>query len=514
WVLYENLVLIEHFSCETSPQDSVFSTPNIDSTFKWALGRNSADLISRRIDNEGRIWIETYDNGGKYWLLHRKFVYNIKDTYFNILLEFIDFYQGEGEVLGINFKNLENPNKYDLILKIADHLDLIMASGDTLPSGFYYEMGDSYYNLGAAVLLPYAKSHAYREQGEVSKSILELQKIIKEYPDQQLVNGRAGPQAAFGLAGMYLDHLQDTTKAIAQYHFIIHHYPEMENGNCNEYSWDAEWAAMSMLRLLKNDPARLYREFESVITESRDPKITLLGYAGKVRALGLQGRFKQMIDTALVAIGRYPNARYPDIDSAAMQNLNELDPLNCDPVNYSNSIISAAFVALEEKGNVDTFPELADKIIARFGNYEIGAAAALRKAQYADRTNGDQAKVVALYRRVLDDFANFDFVDRMKDDKRVESLGKDMAQERIKELLDQSFSEVNIKKDATEMRVGFGQQFPVLKTLPMGTRVKFLYTEEKLVSEYIIKYSRFEPRWAKIETKDGAIGWVPLNQIE
>ncbi|MGH7600361.1 MAG: hypothetical protein ACREOI_28750 [bacterium] len=512
WVRYENLVLIEHFSCETSPQDSVFSNPNIDSTFKWALGRNSADLISRRIDNEGRIWIETYDNGGKYWLLRRKFVYNIKNTYYSILLEFVDFYQGEDEARGVNFKDLENPNKYGLVLKIADRLDFIRASGDTLPSQFDQEIGDSEYILGTTVLLPYAKSQAHREQGEASKSILELQKIIKDYPNQQLIYGRAGPKAAFELADIYLDHLQDTTQAIAQYHFIIHHYSEMEHGNCDELSWDAERSAMSILRLLRNDPAHLYLESEGIVTESRDPKIMLLGYAGKVRALGLQGRFKQMIDTALVAIAHYPNARYPDIPDSVRMTLNDLDPLTCLPVNYSNSVVSAAFAVLEEKGDLTTFPELADKIVARFGQYEIGAAAVLRKAQYADRTNGDQVKVVALYRRVLDGFADFYFVDRVKDDARAESIGKDMAQERIKELSYQSYSEVTIIKDAAELRTGFGQQFPVLKTLPLGTRAKFLYKDAELVRSD--PYNPYNPQWAKIETKDGTIGWVSLSQIE
>ncbi len=425
-----------------------------------------------------------------------------KELHYRLLLDFAQ--KARLSDSSITSQTTKSRQYLELVLSLAERLEQLRAAGDTLPSFFDWEEGDSYFKIDAAVLLPYARARAYLAQGETTKWLEQMQRIMEAHAGRSLFLDQAGPGVAMETANTYLYDLRDTTRATEQYHFVISRFPHMDYyGNCSssyEYAWKAEGAAWAIRRLYENNAVRLQRESARIISATPYFEIKLLGYGGIVRAMGLQNRFQQMIDTVMTVLTLHPNVQYPDSSESERQDLSE-----CLPVNYSAQFLSAAIAVLAEKGEITLLAQLAESVIAKFEHYEIGAGAALQRAEHADWTNAGLAEALTLYRRAEELHVATSRFDHRS---AQEAFAASKAGQRLRYLSSLSPAEAELVMPFTELRLGYGKQFPAVRRLPRGTRVKFLYNEP--TPPNVIEY-RFQ--WAKIELPEGMIGWVPQSHL-
>jgi outer membrane protein assembly factor BamB len=272
-------------------------------------------------------------------------------------------------------------------------------------------------------------------------------------------------------------------RALAQYHQVIVDYPDEPFESFEWNDWADNIAARAITALFASHPGRLYEEADRIIAESKVPAIKLVGYAAKVRSLGLQQRIAAMADTALSAMQKYPK---------------EQRNFYLSTVDYSNNIAALVLNFYEAGANLDGFYRFAEQIQTRFGDYPVGAATALRHAIVADKTNADLQTVRRLYRRVQEEFSEFRFYDSIY----REDLSTARARWRLSHFQEAGILQAEISTDNAAFRVGFEAQYPAILFLPAGRHAKILYSDENL------KPYNEPSRYAKILLDDGQAGWV------
>lgn len=186
-------------------------------------------------------------------------------------------------------------------------------------------------------------------------------------------------------------------------------------------------AARASISLNANQSEQLGREAQRIILETNLPVIKLIGYSGLVRSFGLRGEFAAMRDTTLAVIARH---------NAATRNF------YLSTVNYTNKVATEALRVYEERADYAGFNALCDSLILHSRDDLTGAAAALRKAMLADRTNAEVASVKQLYQRVIDGFPEFNFYEPNLGDistyvacQRLEALAKSRGLARVRQYL-------------------------------------------------------------------------------
>jgi len=484
WARQANLALIERVAIKIFPRDSLFQEPALNSPLVPAFVEPSMFGITKRAVNDGRVWLGSSwrDQNNKKvgrWLLSRSdSYYGLQDAYSRIMLHYL----GTSSE-GLSSPDLENEQAHRLTWEIINRLEPLLAPADTIhPVG--YDMP-----VGTEVFIPYAKSQIYRQRKQYDEAITELQAIIKHSPEQVLFHGRSGMEARLQLAELYAEQ-GDTNRAIEQYHFIISHYPDESRSGSEWVGWGDDLATRTIHQFLAPDAARLYRESDRILVESQSPAVKLLGYAGKVRSLGLQGLRQQMVDTALVAVARYPEVtRHFDQET----------------INYTNLVLASGFAVLEQQADIAGFKQFAEQVQKRFPRHIIGTAATLHLALFLDKTDGTPAELEQLYAQVVDD--NFYFYSSYSAFNL--SLITGMAAFRLERLKRFESIKAEIVQDSVELKKGAGKQFPTITKLALGERVEALYTDK-----VFLNHPDSPPQFAKVKLANGTIGWVKMEQIK
>lgn len=484
WARQANLALIERVAIKIFPRDSLFQEPALNSPLVPAFVEPSMFGITERVVNDGRVWLgsswrdQNNDRVGR-WLLSRSNSYHgLQDAYGRIILHYLGV-----EAEDLSAPDLEDEQAHRLTWEIISRLKPLLAPADTIYFTGYDEPA------GTEVFISYAKSKIYRQRKQYDEAITELQAIIKHSPEQVLFYGRSGMEARLQLAELHAEQ-GDTNRAIEQYHIIISHYPD-ESRSSGEWAGRGDYlAAQTIHQFLAHDAARLYRESDRILAKSQSPAVKLLGYAGKVRSLGLQGLRQQMVDTAIVAV-----ARYPEVKRFVTE----------ETINYTNLIIASGFAVLEQQADIAGFKQFAEQVQKRFPRHIIGTAATLCLARFLDKTDGTPAELEQLYAQVVDEKVHFYSTYSAFN----LSLNSGMAAYRLERLKRFESVKAEIVRDAVELKKGAGKQFPGITKLALGERVEALYTDK-----VFLNHPDTPPQFAKVKRANGTIGWVKMDQIK
>ncbi len=447
----------------SSPQDSLFEQPSRGARFFQAYDKRHAEqIVERRVDG-GDIWLGRRNRS---WLLVKRFDYTVVNALYQMAVA--------------GFKLPEN---YEKALAVTNRLESLISPFDTVyvdATAYNHEAGVM--AVGAGALVAEIKHSVYWSRQQFDKTILELRKITTLYDRQPFFLGKAGAQAALRIADIYHTSLQDTIKAIAQYHEMIKNYPNEPLEGFEWNDWADDRAARAITEILAQKPVQLYDESDRIIMETTIPAIKLRGYAGKVRSFGLRRLTTAMIDTALAAIQKYPNVQRGFYLST---------------FDYANHVASTAFSFLEQQADIEKFNQLSDQLQRQFHQYPVAAAAALRKANLAYKTDGNLETLNMLYRKVVDEFGEF----RIWDSVIRDDLSNWSAINALSQLKESRLTQAEVAQNEAKLKVGFDDQYPVMMILPAGTRAKVLYSDKS--SNYV-----------KIELKDGKAGWISHDDIK
>ncbi|MGH7492808.1 MAG: hypothetical protein ACREOO_10475 [bacterium] len=484
WVRAGDLAITKYIIYVNTLEDSLFDAPSRQAKLRSSYPRGYIHRVFERVQNEDGLWLGLQQfQGRQSWLLVKRFDFEWEDAYYKLIQAFLHDDDP--------FQNLRLNADEQQALAVANRLETMITPSDTVYLNKYSFI--DYYDkaVGAGAMVAEIKSRVYRRLGQFDDAIRELQKIVTLYGQQPLFLGRAGAEAALDLANLYRADLQDTARALAQYHQVIVDYPDEPFASFEWNDWADNIAARAIIALFASQPGMLYEEADRMIAESKIPAIKLIGYAAKVMSLRSQQRTAAMIDTALTGMQRFPQEPRTFYNTT---------------VDYTNNISALVLGFFEARADLDQFYQFAAQVQARFHDYPVGAATALRQATVADKTNADLQTVRRLYQRVQDEFTEFYIYDSVY----REYISTASARSRLSHFQEAGIVQAEISADSAAFKVGFEAQYPAIAYLREGTRVKILHIDENL------KPNNEPSRYAKIALDDGQAGWVPkahLNPI-
>ncbi len=407
-----------------------------------------------------------------------RFEPQLEDVYRSLIQHYFGF--------GPDFYRRPEKN-YQQALKVARKMEQIVTPSKTV----YITWHDGVSESNAGALSSYLTSTAYRKLERFQEAIGSLRKIIDLYGDRKLWDDKAGPQAAPEIAGIYAQNLQDIEHALTWYHRIIQKYPGEAISGFERNDWVDLRAAEQIVDILQDQPQQLYEESVQIISESPDSTVKLVGHRGRIKSLGERGRYDQMIDSVFAVLKENPTNKRVFFKST---------------VDFSVGIASAAFLILEKKLQFERIKSVSRRLQREFGDYPVGAFAALRPAIVADRTDESIAEVKRLYQEaqaLSEEFLFWDNVSR-------ERYYPKMAAKRLLELVqaEENKQKSKITEQGAELKLGWEDKYPVLTSLAPGTEVEVLYPATFPVS------SPANPRVIKVKLENGTIGWVDAERLE
>ncbi len=476
WARFEDFVVGDHVCIVVSAGDSIYQRPESNTAFRAATSREFW-RITQRVRVAETNWFAGRDG----WLRTRKFEPLMGDAYYKLLRA----YEGSSHEM----KNLQRKRRdHAAALRVLAKLEQQCAVSDTLYLDPYLEeMDERNSEVGAGAFLAYQRRLCYFSLNQIEQMLAEGEKMERLYGEQQIFNGRAGPYAGLQLANDYLHHAHDTTRALEKYHEVIRKYPNETIFGFEWNDWVDDAAARAIVALSGNDPERLLRESQRILAESQVPQIQLIGYSGLVKGMGLRGEMAAMRDTTFAVITRF-------LETSRTFYHSELS--------YANKVAMAALAACEERGDSESFDDLCDSLSHHFREDRIGAAAVLRKAMRADRSNANIAALKQQYLRVVNDFAQFNFYEP-----GVGELGTHVARMRLQELEEAGYKRAEVIGANVPLHRDLDRKQEPLQHLPRGLQVRVLYNDAAF------SHSPYVSHHTKIMLTDSVIGWVENDKI-
>ena len=496
WAIYNELAVTKKILAVVSPGDSIFAEINGGKSFSYLQKHEGTGYFSEHIYKNHSHWLRLL-NGT--WLKVKKINYEIADTYHDLMFKlwgrFTFGFFGEPN-------NEENYDKaFEAIRRFQEkvHPETLIYTQDFAYTG----MGTTrrIIKLRSGAFVTYLKYRTHLALKQFKEAISELQKLALLYENEPLGFGKAGVIARLYIGGLYENMLKDTVAALQQYHEVIRKYPDEEIGSSEWLDWGDQKAASTIILMLWNNPFLLARAAEQIVSESPVTTVKMIGYTGAVRSLGLQNLNSQMVATAYTVI---------------QQNPDDIRNLYFSTFYSAFSVASAVFETLYENGEIERYKEFANQLKISFKDYPIAWLSGFMLANMIDKTDGDISQVNKAFEQIIDDHGEFEAA-HVYDRITGNSFAPRFAlPTRLSQLKEAGLSDAEITTQGTELRMGFGNQFPVQEILPAGVHVKVLYSDKalKYTAKMIETLHGKASLWTKIELAENIIGWVSSSNLK
>lgn len=496
WAVYNDLAVTKKVLAVVSPGDSIFAEINGGKSFSYLQKHEGTGYFSEHIYKNHSHWLRLL-NGT--WLKVKKINYEIADTYHDLMFKlwgrFTFGFFGEPN-------NEENYDKaFEAIRRFQEkvHPETLIYTQDFVYTG----MGTTrrIIKLRSGAFVTYLKYRTHLALKQYNDAISELQKLALLYENEPLGFGKAGVFARLEIGSLYENMLKDTVAALQQYHEVVRKYPDEEIASSERLDWWDQKAASAIILMLWNNPFLLARAAEQIVSESPVTTVKMIGYTGVVRSLGLQNLYLQMVDTAYTVI---------------QHNLDDKRNLYFSTFYSAFSVASAVFETLYENGEIERYKEFANQLKISFKDYPIAWLSEFMLANMIDKTDGDISQVNKAFEQIIDDHGEFEAA-HVYDRITGNSFAPRFAlPTRLSQLKEAGLSDAEITTQGTELRMGFGNQFPVQEILPAGVHVKVLYSDEglKYTAKMIETLHSKTSLWTKIELADHIIGWVSSSNLK
>ncbi len=474
WVRFSDLAISRYLLYIATPTDTLYESPNMHSNFEFLTNTSPINILERSIINNEtwlKLYYQYYQTKKVLWVKTRPGQYQVEDVYYNLVQNFWYTYDSY-------FYNLTPKKDYAKALQVALKLEHIISPLDTV-----FTSGEKgYFNKsGTGAFASYTLHQAYLKLEQFQNAIQSLKKIVELYSDQLLKSMNAGGYSSLKIGDIYYSKLNDIDNAITNYQFTVREFPGIEMFGYEWNDWADIRAAEKIISILHDSPERLYDESQTIISESQDSTVQLIGYRGKIRSLGIQGLYQAMIDTTFEILQKSPiNSRF-------------FFTFNLD---FSVAIASTLLPFLTEELLFDKLFPTADRLKNQFKDYPVGLFSAYFLADIADKTNTDVEVVIKYYQDMLT-MPDFNFYDPIT----FLNYGKYGASDRIAKISEYPQQNSEIISPETQLKFGYEDKYSILQTVVKGTKVITLYTNQFFVSKDSTQFT-------KVRLLDGTVGWL------